>query len=262
MDKDFRQQFFMILDKLINKENFAFSRFSDGEMYIMQGVEVKLDDKLIQVGSSISNGEFYKKEDFKHFDPTNSEHMIFKRRLMDAYAHRQHNYFKGIGCPCCVDINNFNWFIETHGGDDDSLSYANLFVNGNYLLFMDNFLTFFHSIECVMVCHESATLHRLPFVKKDFRVWYNAMINDYSVIDDIENWIEGNSIQNTVFLFSASSFSNLAIHRLYSKFPNNTYIDIGTTLSRMMGIHARRNYVDAYWDGHNHPEAFKICNWG
>jgi hypothetical protein len=235
MSKDFRQQFFMILTKLINGENFAFSRFSDGEMYVMQNNEVK--------------------NDFFHFDATNFEHTLYKKRLIDAYTHKQSNYFKGISS------NNLNWFIETHGGDDESLTYDNLFENGNYLLFMDNFLTFFHSIECVMVCHESAELHRLPFVKKDFRVGYNAMINDYSAIDVIENWIEENSVQNTIFLFSASSFSNLAIHRLYSKFQNNTYIDIGDTLSRMMGIKIRLDYIDAYWDGHNHPEAFKICNW-
>ena len=40
--KNFREDFFKLKRKLGNKENFAFSRFSDGEMYILQNKEVVL----------------------------------------------------------------------------------------------------------------------------------------------------------------------------------------------------------------------------
>ena len=40
--KNFRTHFITFRDKLRNKEHFAFSRFSDGEMHILQNKELKL----------------------------------------------------------------------------------------------------------------------------------------------------------------------------------------------------------------------------
>jgi hypothetical protein len=40
--KDFKQDFKKLFKKFQNSENFAFSRFSDGELRIMQNTELKL----------------------------------------------------------------------------------------------------------------------------------------------------------------------------------------------------------------------------
>ena len=48
--KNFREDFLKLKTKLENKENFAFSRYSDGEMYILQNKELVLDNNLIQIG--------------------------------------------------------------------------------------------------------------------------------------------------------------------------------------------------------------------
>ena len=42
MVKDFRQHFLMFIKKLQTGENFAFNRFSDGELWIMQNKERKI----------------------------------------------------------------------------------------------------------------------------------------------------------------------------------------------------------------------------
>ncbi len=44
MHKDFTQDFDLLLNKLKNQENFAFTRFSDGELFIMQDKTVVLAD--------------------------------------------------------------------------------------------------------------------------------------------------------------------------------------------------------------------------
>jgi len=99
-----------------------------------------------------------------------------------------------------------------------------------------------------MICHESAYLTEFPApIEQEFRVGYNAMINDYDKIDEIADWIEQNEITDHVFLFSASSFSALAIHKLFDKYPENTYINIGTTLNPMMGMPVDRIYLKGYW---------------
>ena len=47
--KDFRNDFLMFKSKLQNNDPFAFSRFSDGEMYILQNRHLKLENNQIQI---------------------------------------------------------------------------------------------------------------------------------------------------------------------------------------------------------------------
>lgn len=256
--KIFREHFLNFLHKIKTKENFAFARYSDGEMYILQNKELVLDQGYIQIGERTQQGN-YKPADFKNFNPT--LHSVFRDKLIEAYRHQQPNYYKGISCSCCVGKENFEWQIELHGGDDDSLTWANLWVNGNYPLFIMNVFPLFYNRKCVFVCHETADLSKLPFVVKDFRVGYNAFINDYSKIEDIRKWIKENDITSHVFLFSASTFSNLAIYELYRDFPNNTYIDIGTCLTPMINMPMERDYLQRFWYYKGGGDLQKNCVW-
>jgi len=256
--KNFRNHFVNFRDKLRNQEHFAFSRFSDGEMHILQNRELKLDDNLIQIGDKKQSG-VYKKADFKHFDP--KEHSFYQQKLVESLQYKQENYYKGISCSCCVGKENFDWQVDLAGGDDKSLTWANLWVNGNYPPFISEILPIFYSRDCVFIGHEDAKLDRLPFFVKDFRVGYNAMINDYGKIEDIKNWIKKENIKNHVFLFSASTFTNLAVVELFREFPNNTYIDIGTCLTPMMDMPTHRGYLEAYWFYKGSKDLQKICVW-
>jgi hypothetical protein len=109
-------------------------------------------------------------------------------------------------------------------------------------------LPIFYSRDCVFIGHEDANLDRLPFFVKDFRVGYNAMINDYGKIEDIKEWIRTNNVKNHLFLFSASTFTNLAVVELFREFPDNTYIDIGTCLTPMMDMPTHRGYLQSFWN--------------
>ena len=256
--KNFRGDFVKLKTKLENRENFAFSRFSDGEMYILQNTELVLGDNTIQIGDKKQSGP-YQPADFKHFDP--KEHAFYQQKLVESLQHKQPNYYKGISCSCCVGKENFDWQVDLAGGDDESLTWANLWVNGNYPLFITHILPILYSKDCVFVGHHDANLDRLPFFVKDFRVGYNAMINDYGKIEEIAQWIRENNIENHVFLFSASTFTNLAIFELFRDFPNNTYIDIGTCLTPMMDMPTHRGYLQAFWSYRGGPDIQKICVW-
>jgi hypothetical protein len=256
--KNFRQHFAKFTEMIRNNEHFAFSRFSDGELWILQNKELKLSDDVIQVGEQKSPG-IYKPADHKHYNPI--EHAQFRDKLIEAYKYRQPNYYKGISCKCCVGEENFKWQLDLHGGDDESLTWANLWVNGNYPLFVTHTLPILYSKDCVFVGHESADISKLPFVVKDFRVGYNAFINDYDKIDIIRQWIKENNITNHVFLFSASTFTNLAIYELFRDFPNNSYVDIGTCLTPMMNMPTHRGYLQAFWGYRGGQDIQKICVW-
>ena len=256
--KNFKQHFSYFKEKILNNENFAFSRFSDGEMFILQNKELKLDHNLIQMGDKIQSGP-YKKDDFKHFDPKN--HQSFQKHLVKAFKYKTKNYYKGISCSCCVGKENFNWQIKLHEGDDDSLTWANLWVNSNYPKFIQEILPLLYSKNCVFVGNKNANIDKLPFIKKDFRVGYNAMVNDISVIDDINKWVKENNIKNHIFLFSASTFSNLAIYKLFKNNKNNTFIDIGTCLSPMIDMPTERDYLQGFWSYRGSNSLNLTCKW-
>ena len=111
-----------------------------------------------------------------------------------------------------------------------------------------------------VICNEFATLDHLDWVKKDFRI----KTNDYSNLEPIEkisDYIKENKIKNEIFLFSASAFSNIAQYELGKRFPNNTYIDIGTCLTPMMQMPTHRGYLEAYWSYRGGKDLQKICKW-
>lgn len=260
MDRTFAGDLDRFYDKLVQHQPFAFARYSDGELYILQNKKLVLDQGIIQIDQTLSSGP-YKSQDFKCYDPEQPQHAAARQQLLNAFKHRQPNYFKGISCRCCVGDLAFNQQLELHGGDDSSLTWANLFVNSNYPRFMQQIVPVLQTYPTVMVCHKDAKLDSLEFVNKDFRVGYNAMINDQHIIAEIAKWIQSNQINNHLFLFSASTFSNLAIYQLFRDYPNNIYLDIGTCLTPYMDMPTDRSYLREYWSNQPGCDLKKVCIW-
>lgn len=256
--KSFVEDFYRLLALLKAGEPFAFNRFSDGELYILQNKELILDTQQVKVGERVTDGR-YQQEDHKRFHP--EEHSYYRDRLIDAFRFQKRNYFNGLSCRCCVGEEDFQWQLDFLGIDDPNFTWANLLVNGNYPRFIREMYPIFNSYKTVFVCNENADLSVMPFIVKDFRVGYNAMINDYGLIETMKNWIEENCITGHLFLFSASSFSKMAIHQLYEHCDKNTYIDVGTTLNPFMNMRLDRTYLKEFWLGGRTTDINKICIW-
>jgi len=141
-------------------------------------------------------------------------------------------------------------------------TWSNLFVNANYPLFIQYFLPLIEAREIVLVAHASfsKTLSKLN-IRRHFPIGYNAMINDLHLVEEISANIENYKIKGKMFLFSASSLSNILIYELFKKYPENTYLDIGTTMHKQLGLELARDYLTAYWNGHYHPDLHKVCVW-
>ena len=154
-------------------------------------------------------------------------------------------------------------YLKGHEINDEIKELQGKMFNEMVLEFVDNYK------EIIPIKQEGqesffskrTNLDRLPFFVKDFRVGYNAMNNDYGKIEEIADWIRENKIENHVFLFSASSFTNLAVYQLFREFPNNTYIDIGTCLTPMMDMPTHRGYLQAFWTYKINDDIKKICIW-
>lgn len=245
--KTFKGDFYKFLNKLKNNEHFSYSKYSDGELFILQG-------KTLILGPDPQNHSYKNSEDHKHFDP--NQHGFFKDMLFSAFTFDHPNYYIGICAPSDQDDKTFFWMKTESKRDEQYLTWANLFVNSNYGRFRQEFIPELKSKKIIIVCNEKSDLSLLPFpVIKDFRVGPNCIINNIDLVDTISNYVKENNIKDHVFLFAASSLGNILIHKLTELEPNNTYIDAGSTLNPLLGLSIDRGYLCAYegvsWRGQN-----------
>lgn len=259
MLKTFKNDFNKLLNKLKNGENFSFIRFSDGEMFCLQNKKLQLnqygtflDDQLI--------GPIYTPEDYKEFLP--NEHQEFYNKLHESLKYQSENYYVGLSCPCCVGIKHFKEMIQMRGCDDAETTWANLFVNSNYPLFVQQFIPELKKRGIILICNQNADLSKSQLnILKDFRIGQNAMINDFNLHKQIGAYIENNNIKNQIFCFAASSLTNITVYELVKKYPENIYLDIGTTLNPILGLPITRDYLRAFWTNQPHQDLFKTCIW-
>tara|TARA_A100001015_G_scaffold321685_1_gene454086 strand:- start:841 stop:1617 length:777 start_codon:yes stop_codon:yes gene_type:complete len=255
----FKKDFFNLLAKLRKGENFAYTRFSDGEICVMQNQELRLASDHVIVGPKVY-GFGYSKDDHKHYDP--SKHSFLKDALIDAYKFKHKDYYVGGICSGCTCASKefATWMHDLYGEVDENLTSTNLLVNSNYPLFVQNFIPILRQKKIVLICSENAKPEETGFdIVKDFRVGKNCIINDHHLAGEIYEWISTNNIQDHVFLFSASSLSEVLIHKLFKESKNNTYIDIGTTLHPYMGLDIARDYLKAYHHNFSHPDLKSSC---
>jgi hypothetical protein len=263
MVKDFTEEFNKLLKLVKSDESFCFTRFSDGEITILRNEPVVLaDDYFIQGDLHGESKKFvpkgtYNKEEQKEFFP--EKHAFFHRKLFESFLFKKHNYFKGIPAQNCLD-NGASWkfCIDTYGEDDlKHLTFASVMINDNYERFIREMVPEFSNKKIVLIANENSNVSNLPFrIVKMFNVGSNCMVNNYYLIDEIKQWILENDIKNHLFLFSASSLSNLLGYELYKDYDNNQYLDIGSSLGPLLGLtgwRGSRHYLNLYWSNPKNP---------
>jgi len=260
--RDFNETFFFFLEKLRKRENFAFVRYSDGELDIIQNLYVELSSTLVRRGDDElqSFQAPYPAEDHKIFNP--EHHQESRELLIKSLKFKKKNYFKGLTCPCCVPTNRVLELLQFYGEEDEEhMVWANQFVNSNYIYFIDYALKEIKKRDdIVLIANEKIDLSSSEIgVKKHFKVGYNCFVNNLHLIGDIKKYIKEKNIEDHLFLFSAASLSEVLIYELYKNFPNNTYIDVGTTLHKSFGLNIARDYLKAYWLGIPNPDLHKKC---
>ena len=86
--KTFDSEFDKLLKLIKSKENFAFSRFSDGELFIMQNKTVILADNHYITGD-IKGPNVYTEEEQKEFLPDRDQQ--YRQKLLECFKHVQDN---------------------------------------------------------------------------------------------------------------------------------------------------------------------------
>ena len=248
--------------KIRLKRNFAFARFSDGELFVLQNKKLIIAKNYWLLGEKKTFTKFSKDEQ-KSFLP--KQHQFYRNKLYESLKFNKKNYYKGIACRCCNGSKNIE-FMKKIADYDKNLTFSNLLQNGNYSNYVNDFLKLFKTRKIIVIANKTASMEYLPFnVKKKFNIGKNCFVNDYDLIQKIKNFIKNNSIKNHVFLISAASLSNLIVYELFKEFDNNTYIDVGSTLNYYYNKKQdkqSRSYLSEYWDKKSHVEFLnRYCYW-
>ncbi len=84
--KNFKTDFFKLHGKLKNKEHFAYSRYSDGSLFVLQNKKLVLASDHFQIGDKVTPNHYFP-EDYKLFDP--EVHQFNREKLIDAYQFKK-----------------------------------------------------------------------------------------------------------------------------------------------------------------------------
>jgi hypothetical protein len=231
--KTFTEDLEYLHDLLKSKIPYAITRFGDGEQMIMEGIKLNL----------LHKGEFNYtgQEDLKH-------------DLIHSFQLNTENYFVGIPCPCCQPVEKVTWMKESTYLPDSSLTWANIFVNGNYSYFMNSFIKDFNLYKTTFV--GPGNIDNLPFnIDTKYQIGPDAWIHNKGIYEELRNQIITTNAENQLFLFCAGPFANILVSKLYKEFPKNTYLDLGSVFNIELGIGANRGYLS------NNNNINKICIW-
>lgn len=239
MTKLFRRDITLFRNKLINKENFTFSKYADGEWAVIKN-------------SAINNKEFW-------FDPNNDKDQLKRQALIESFKYKHPNYYVGISCPCCQGVETFNEMMSFSEQNDDHLTWANLWVNSNYKYYVSNILPLYKDRNVVLFCNENGRIDKLPF--RPYVVVplkNNAWEYNWDLVDDSKKLVSTMPEKNMLFLFCCGPFGNILCHQLTEYDNQHTYLDIGSTLNPFLGS---AGFERHYYMGNN-VFSNLTCSWG
>jgi hypothetical protein len=220
----------LLFNGLTSGENFSFSKYADGEYSIL-------------INKGITNCDNWT------FEP--DKHKLYRDELLSSFKYKDDGYYVGISCPCCVSNKDVLWMRENVGSTSENLTWANIFVNGNYQFFKDKFIPEFKNHDIVLFANKQAILKPLPFNVNEFIPISNtAWVDNY----DLVNNFPIGQYKNKLFLFCAGPLGNMLAAKFWKYNRNNTYLDIGSTLNTWL-VGANRGYLKGG------ETINKICTW-
>lgn len=228
---------FAALAQLLEAQSpFSFVRFSDGETEIIRNERLIIGHQKLE----------WRKGTFEHHYPTYDQktfepdlHGQIRNDLINSASLKQEFFFKGIPASHNLAVADRDMMIDLNGGKLDNLTFADLFLNGNYKRFISQILPLLTSFFNVYVVGNYrmqpamiGDTWRLIPVPDNFFQSYEVTLS--SVLNSVEH-----VPTNSLILSSASSLSNILGASLRVTRSDITFIDIGTSLHSLMGMDSR-----------------------
>jgi hypothetical protein len=248
MGKTFRGELVKMRDLLRSRTPFALARFGHAELEILSG-ELMHD-------RGVSGGHEYR------YCPADLDNAEPRRRLWNAFTFQAPHYMVGINCPHCnISDEQFEWMREHSGQTEEQLTFATIYFYSNYQPYLREIVPLYREYNTVLVCHEACGIESLPFQPvRVFRNQYDAWRKNLSLSDELKGFIEEQGSRGWLFLFCAGALGCVLAHELYAFCPENTYLDIGSSLDPYLftGMLARNR---RYLKQDSETQARECCHW-
>lgn len=224
----FKEDFNYFWDKIEKGDNFTFSRYADGEVMLMNG---KLVDETTQA--------------FR-IDKWKSPEKITKVsiNLLETLNHTEENYYYAISSKS-DNLNDYDFLKKNIKQNNEKITFVNLWINANYNDMKLKLQTLKRDV--ILICNHKAKKQNFPFNVKDLTPFPDDCINFWENNGDnyinfiIEKYID---FKNELFFISCGPISEIIIHHLYLNNPNNTYIDVGSSIDEFVHGFSTRPYMD------------------
>lgn len=231
-------------DKLRRREPFTLVRAGDGEYVIMR-------DRPFDIRSR-ANGEF------RHA-PGDARCAAARQLVLASTRHCADQYYVGLACPCCIKGAAAQDMRQLSGLPESQLTWANLWVNHNYVYFCEQVVPLFATRTVYLVCHEAADIARLPFPVADcWRVGADAWVEQATLVDELPAYVQSHGVTDAVFLFCCGPLANMLGYSLAQAGSPNTHLDIGSPLDPWL-FPGRRGLTRRYLQGGSQRR--KVCIW-
>lgn len=227
--KTFKGDFDIFVNKIKNNEHFALSRWGDGELMILENKGIDLTQK--------GDGEF-------KYDPSSTVHMMMRESMINAYTYKEKDYYIGVACQCCVGKEKFDYMRNLSGQPEENLTWANIFVNSNYKYFLSDLLPALKDKKIILVANTKSKPENLPFKIEQFNpIGTDAWVGNSGLIQKLIMDISKFNVRDYIYIFAAGPLANIMTYELWKYNKNNTYIDIGSTLDKFLGLTVTRQYL-------------------
>ena len=232
------EEFFALLK---NQENFALARYGDGELAVIDGHPVGEDTQACRV-----DGWFYE---------GGTGHPL-SQRLRQSLEHTQAGYYYGLPCQCCNDSAK-NQYLSRLQCSRKNVTFANLFINGNYQSFVTRFNDYLVLSQrpCILL---ATTKVKLPAAssthdRTGIQAWnwadqyllpenaVEAYRADAEAIEAAACDLAG-AHRNAIFISVLGPLSEVLIDSAYRTNPNNVYLDVGSALDELLYGRKTRPY--------------------
>lgn len=224
---NFEKDFDFFWDLINKNENFAFARYADGEVLLMKGLQVSENTQAFNI------------------DRWKSPNTLTRvgKELLESLNHEEENYYYAISGKN-DNLSDYDFLVNNIKQNKDKLTFVNLWINANYKRTKINYSQL--KREVVLICNQKARTENFPFPVKEIIPFPDDCITFWESNSDlfINNLIEKVSkLENELFFISCGPVSEIIISNLYKKNPNNTYVDVGSSIDEFVHKRITRPYM-------------------
>jgi hypothetical protein len=227
MDKFFLD-FDFFWEKITHNMNFTFTRYADGEVMLMKGIPVGPETQAFKI------------------DNWSAPASITKAGLdlLESIKHTEDDYYYGISA--LNDNIDDHFFLKKNiKQSEKNLTFVNLWINANYRKTMKNYCSLKRDV--ILICNEKAKKENFPFNVVSIKPFPNNCIDFWEYNSEkyiLDLLLEYGNFKNQLFFVSCGPISEIIIDKLYKNNPNNTYVDVGSSIDEFVHGYQTRPYMD------------------